>query len=534
MSLLALYPATAEAFQGPAAALGNLLSGVDISTTTPGNYSTQARDAFVAGGFTVHFPTNNFQLINITPPSFSAGCGGISMFFGGLSFISGAQFSALVQNLMQAVLGYAVELAIQTLCPACEAVLQVLQKAAQLANALANNTCRLAKAIVNGGAGMLGLPQLDTTSGATQQCGKTTASTGNGSGFLSSLNSGVCQFATAANKELNSINTSLSGGAQSADSNKLKDRLGNLTYNALVAMGVTDKESQEILLSLVGTQINLPGSPPGQPYQPLDMNLDGRNLNPLVYAWMCGTGPLSANTALSKVPGGQTACAALGGGGMGNMELQNAELYVCTGEDTAFQGASDGICSIMTVEPMSTVLPTWSSMDTSGFIATVGATLNMAVTDVANGQSIAQNDPNAIALIQEVPFPLYQVINLAAVYPDIASELIANAALTISYMLTEKMLLQIMQDLQQADTAPKRVIGIQRILRVAEGIRTNTYAINQRILVTNNLELQMMGEVRQVNRLVQNQVMQEGLMGNQAFATGLMSNITLATPGSKA
>lgn len=567
--LLTLYPDQAAAM-GAGSAFNSLLSGADTSTTSPGYYQTEARNAFVAGGFDVHFANNSFQLINITPPSFSAGCGGISMFFGGFSFISGAQFSALVQNILQAAIGYAIQLAIQTLCPACEAVLQVLQKAAQMANSLSNNTCQMAKDAVNEGASLMGLQGLGKDGsnggnplkgGASSQCAKTQASGGNGSGFLSSINSGVCQFAASADAKLTSWMSSLSGPSQSAEADKHANQFGNLTYAALRAAGVSSWETIDIFMSLIGTSVvappasckgskSCPGSTTSD--KPLPFVGLSKSLKPLVLDYMCGA---TNSTALASNSSNEAFCAAMDGqgavsqGGAWPM-LQNTPVYYCAGEanspavqwpstDIPDMNGTMGDCTIVDKADISTVAAgsapqseqggQWSSFSQQGFLVYVTNTLDGAVNAVANNQSLS---PQVIQLIQSAPFPLYQVIDLAAVYPSTATQLVNSAAQTIALLLTEKLLINVMHNIMgasQISNVNANTISLAGAIDVLSSVREAQSKVTQRALQLNDYELQMLTEVRQIQRLIQDQVMQEGIMGNQQYSQALMSGITLGS-----
>ncbi|OCX69429.1 hypothetical protein A6M27_16950 [Acidithiobacillus thiooxidans] len=570
--LLTLYPDQAAAM-GAGSAFNSLLGNADTSTTTPGYYQTEARNAFVAGGFDVHFANNSFQLINITPPSFSAGCGGVSMFFGGFSFISGAQFSALVQNILQAAIGYAIQLAIQTLCPACEAVLQVLQKAAQMANSLANNTCQMAKDAVNEGASLLGLQGLGsdssnggsaTTPGASSQCAKDQASSGNGSGFLSSINSGVCQFAASADAHLTSWMASLNGPAQSQQADKHADEFGNLTYESLRAAGVSSWEDIDILMSLIGTEVVAPPSScVGNTSCPAATTSDkplpfvgmSKNLKPLVLDYLCG----SVNSAaLDTDPSNESFCETMDGTTSSSVPensawslLQNTPVYYCGGvasspavswpsTDIPMMNGTMGDCTMVeksTIEAVSSgeVSPTeqnssgWSSFSQQGFLVYVTNTLDGAVNAVTNNQPLS---PQVIQLIQKAPFPLYQVIDLAAVYPSTATQLINSASQTIALLLTEKLLINVMHnvmDASQISNINAKTISLAGAMNVLSSIREEQSKVTQRALNLNDYELQMMTEVRQIQRLIQDQVMQEGVMGNQQYSQALMSGITLGS-----
>lgn len=579
LPILALYPAEAQAMSA-GSAFNSLLGNVDTSSTTPGYYQTEARGAFVAGGFNVHFANNNFQLINITPPSFSAGCGGISMFFGGFSFISGAQFSALVQNILQAAIGYAIQLAIQTLCPACEAVLQVLQKAAQMANSLANNTCQMAQDIVNKGASMLGLPGLSgsntdesqtgnaTKKGSSGQCADEVSSSGNGSGFLSSLNSGICQFAASAQAEITKLDTQIGGAGETAQADKQSNEFGNLTYEALRSAGVSSWESIDVLMSLVGTAIvSPPASCVGSTscsgstsdYKPLFAAGINKHLRGLVLDYLCGMTNSAALVNEGQSTGDESFCQNLAGTTGTNatpegavwQTLQGTKVYYCVGvaNSPAVNWPTSGISGMLTgtmgdctnvqSAPLDLVAinaegtneqnTNWSSYSQQGFLVYVSQTLQTAVNDVANNQPLA---PSAIQLIQEAPFPLYQVIDLAAVYPTTATQLVDAASQTIALLLAERMLVEVMDnvmDATQISNQNAHTVSLAGAMNVLSSIREQQAAVTQRALTLNSYELQMMSEVRQIQRLIQDQVMQQGIMGNEQYSQALMSGLTLGS-----
>ena len=88
-------------------------------------------------------------IYSITPPSFSAGCSGISWTFGAIDIISGEELLQFIEGVAAALPGYALQLAIATLCPKCEETITYwLNKANQLA--LKDwDSCRTAQALTH-------------------------------------------------------------------------------------------------------------------------------------------------------------------------------------------------------------------------------------------------------------------------------------------------------------------------------------------------------------------------------------------------
>jgi len=149
MSLnVALVPTLAQA--DVLSAFKSLLSdGATVSKSAPGQFSSQARNSFVGGGEDIRFPSRTApSILSITPFKFQAGCGGISTFFGGFSFISGAEIVKLIKAVAQNAVGLAVELVMTTLCGPCASVMQIMRKLALEAASGALNSCQIAKQLM--------------------------------------------------------------------------------------------------------------------------------------------------------------------------------------------------------------------------------------------------------------------------------------------------------------------------------------------------------------------------------------------------
>ena len=66
---------------------------VDVNTTTPGAHKDQSAGYWSGGGMSARTRVKNAQLGTLQLPSINAGCGGIDMYMGGLSFIVTIQLS---------------------------------------------------------------------------------------------------------------------------------------------------------------------------------------------------------------------------------------------------------------------------------------------------------------------------------------------------------------------------------------------------------------------------------------------------------
>lgn len=120
------------------------------------NYSSsavvrgQSAGYLTGGSFYARVPVRNIQLISITLPSISAGCGGIDAYLGAFSFINSEQLQAMAKMIMSNAIGYAFDLALETTCPQCKMVMDKLQALANDVNNLNISTCQAAQALVGG------------------------------------------------------------------------------------------------------------------------------------------------------------------------------------------------------------------------------------------------------------------------------------------------------------------------------------------------------------------------------------------------
>lgn len=137
--------------------------------TSPAVMQGQSAGYLTGGAFFARMPTRNIQLISITLPSVSAGCGGIDAYLGAFSFINSEQLQAMAKMIMSNAIGYAFDLALETTCPQCKMVMDKLQAMANDINNLNISTCQAAQALVGGLTGKrLAQDQQACTSVATE------------------------------------------------------------------------------------------------------------------------------------------------------------------------------------------------------------------------------------------------------------------------------------------------------------------------------------------------------------------------------
>lgn len=105
------------------------------AATRPGAYNSQAQGALMGGSISMRVPNQTFNLVNVAPPRFRAGCQGVDLYLGSISFPSLSRFTDLLQQLGTAgVAGFAFQLALTELCQPCKMVLSELEAAARAIN----------------------------------------------------------------------------------------------------------------------------------------------------------------------------------------------------------------------------------------------------------------------------------------------------------------------------------------------------------------------------------------------------------------
>lgn len=120
-----------------------------VQSSSGGSYSTPEQHAVYGPHLRVRIPQKSINLLSVTPPKINAGCNGIDAYMGGFSFISASQLKDMVRATMQAAPAYAFSVAMNTLCPTCNAAMQRIAKQAEEMAGKMKDSCTLAKTIVD-------------------------------------------------------------------------------------------------------------------------------------------------------------------------------------------------------------------------------------------------------------------------------------------------------------------------------------------------------------------------------------------------
>ena len=117
------------------------------SETSPGYFEGQKRGYFTGGSFSARWPMNNDHLLSVQAPRIKAGCGGIDLFMGGMSFLNFDWLVQKLQNILQAAPAAAFDLALKTLCEPCSNVMAKMEDMADKLNNLQIDECHDSKVL---------------------------------------------------------------------------------------------------------------------------------------------------------------------------------------------------------------------------------------------------------------------------------------------------------------------------------------------------------------------------------------------------
>ncbi|WP_154723964.1 conjugal transfer protein TraH [Vibrio cyclitrophicus] len=124
--------------------------GYSSNVSSPSAYKGQTASYYNAGSLFVKNKIRNAQLVSVTLPSVSAGCGGIDAFFGSFSHINSNQLVAFGKSVVQNAAPFAVDLALQTWAPQIQVIKDKLQAIADKWLNQSINSCETAQASVAG------------------------------------------------------------------------------------------------------------------------------------------------------------------------------------------------------------------------------------------------------------------------------------------------------------------------------------------------------------------------------------------------
>lgn len=117
------------------------------ATTSPGSLKTQQRGYYTGGSFQARWRMSNDYPVSVSPPRFSAGCGGIDLFAGGISFMDPEFLVQKLERSIQAAPAIAFQMAMDEYCKACTNAMNTMEQITDYLNSMQMNDCRMAKGL---------------------------------------------------------------------------------------------------------------------------------------------------------------------------------------------------------------------------------------------------------------------------------------------------------------------------------------------------------------------------------------------------
>lgn len=128
-------------------------AGATVNATAPAIYQTQSMSTVTGGSLVWKTPQRNFTPLFFTPPSLSAGCGGIDVFMGAFSLPSKEEFIQFLRNIGQNSAGLAFKVALHALSPDLETKIQEISEKIREYTQYFQNSCAAAKQLMDSGPG---------------------------------------------------------------------------------------------------------------------------------------------------------------------------------------------------------------------------------------------------------------------------------------------------------------------------------------------------------------------------------------------
>lgn len=490
-------------------AFNGLLSGTTVKMTEPGNFQSQARGTYILGGARVRFPQTSVQLFSITPPNMSSGCNGIDFFFGGFSYISGEQFAQLVRNIGQAAVGHVIMLALKQLCPQCQAVIEAMQKAAQMAQKSSMDSCQTGMALGQ----MIGdklFPDAGSTSQTSGQlCGTKSSEEGDSDSSLSAMSvlDGICGTIDKAMTWWDDLMQNSPAKAE-----EYAGVVGNGTWQALMKLGFKNQNNYalaEIMMTMTGYAILTKAE--NQDKAEASTMPPAMAPSIMIDLLMCGT-QITSGSAVVGFAAGDEYCKQ-------TVDASTVKIFECDDFER---------CE----HPREVALSSWKRKNdigaTRGFLYLVHKTLTDAAKKVAANQALEAPE---IAFIQSAPLPLYKAINVAAVYPTVAMQLIENNAMMLGYLYADAYIRQTIEDIRKNAGPSKVPADLIKALMDAQTEMFEKMDIKMQFIDNMLVRQQVfMAEIKKVERVMQDTIWSRGMMGNQLFTQNVMSSVSGSKP----
>lgn len=250
MILIAFICFTATTANADVAKQITKVFGGMVNVTPETSYAGQRSNSYHGPSVVLRNRITNAVAIGFVPASISAGCGGIDMFGGSISFIKKAELEQLLRNIASNASGYLFQLALTQLCPSCVANIESMQKKIQSLTNMSLNSCNIATDTVDWMLADKPPAEESVTHATRKKIGYK-----NRNDALATDDADMLAQQNTTNPEKTSAAAGLSGVNNT-------DFVGNILWNRLVQAntdswfgGATEagQQTREAIISLIGT-----------------------------------------------------------------------------------------------------------------------------------------------------------------------------------------------------------------------------------------------------------------------------------------
>jgi len=536
-----------QASAGASDAIAYLSSG-------PTSAKMATRDVFTGGSFRMYVPQTQTQFVSITPPSFSAGCNGIDAAFGGFSFINGEKLKQMVKAIMSAAPGYALDLAIRTLCPMCADIMQKIRELSNWANSLSLDSCGAAMSLVNTAAeGIVSattgtddpaawLRQRQNRSGEYYKNACKSANQGQAEWY----DTAMCEtgdFLDTTGKSIKKFMNGVNSGKSwsqltSNDKTELDTALGgtNKTFIGALGLGIEDADAINLLMSVLGTSFQNPNTGgevplPGWGFV-LDVKLSDEAkgdktetelaLDALIYVLMVGIdGKIDESIYNSSEK--ELLSDLKEQFNQEEFSIPRLPYYECvdaTGTVTNDKPSDFFRCASGKVKETNLMDAAANNniyLSNKGYVTEVAEILIKASQNIANGTGLTDEQ---MALINLSPLPVYRMLKVSAIYPEAGKDLVATYSKLIALMLmrshfVDQIQPDSVQEVEWDKVAPYRSIVNSAISKLAMQIETK----KEDILGAEMAHIQNLnGILGMVDRVIAEKAVTSGAAGSMLFS----------------
>lgn len=454
-----------------------------------------------------------------------------------------------------AALGFVSMIAMKALCPQCEAVIQFLKTAAQQAARLSKDACRW-------GQDQAAKLWDGTGSGAGQSsrnyCAATEGNKNSGSDWMKiaeSVGSLCADMVSAVDRLLGENATKNKTPEELAALSCKVGGIGNITWQRLSIFdaGKDDESYKRKLLwmNLLGAELGYAGLDDKQ--QPnaqcatlsngvvkADTSASSNKpavcpptLNPkdAMMLFMCGMpengvakgltkdeGALHVFSGINNYCGQFFGLAGKAGVPSDASKMQALKVYYC-------KDKSSPSCNILNLGDLTHITAS------EGYLVTVMKHLRAGVEAIRTNVEMPKE---TIELMQIAPFPLYQAINAAAVYPTAAADLLGSMGLMVAEQIAVGSLEDLLRmtgrttsDMEGACLSPAQASTLMEAMaRSRAVVRTVTNQIGQNLATQEAITAQ----IRQINLAIQKQVMSSDMLTSNIYSQGITGKLKANFP----